>query len=199
MSRPIKKYNFDNNQDNKKNWADVSTFCKSVWYSLDNLMTRIESLEATTSSISCKYNVSENSSNLVFANATSEIIDYDLKEYDPYNMVTVGESWSFSPFNDGKYFFNIILMWNSSALWSGNETSVLQVFKNGTQVLQNVNGSRSPAGTDSPLVQSAGFSFALVKQDVIQVKATQNVGNNLALASDATGLYNSITIFRIGD
>jgi hypothetical protein len=143
--------------------------------------------DTDTRVVAARYEVSAATGNASFADAATEIVDYDLKSYDTHSAVTTGASWKFTAPVSGVYEVTACCNWfNSTNLNNGS----LFLYKNGSSVSRLDRGEASEG-----ILMNGTDTIYLVAGDYIDVRANQDDSASAA-RSIATGAGNSMISVR---
>lgn len=129
------------------------------------------------------------------ASGSTVIVNYDTEDYDTASAVTTGASWKFTvPTGQaGYYFVQASAVLESSSAWVVGEYLKLELYKNGSLLaLLDIIFMQSD-GTSSFGVGITGSTIvSLAAADYIDVRATQNSGSAINIASAGTQSFISI-------
>lgn len=140
---------------------------------------------------SAVYNVSVSEN---FDSAVSQTINFNNKDIDTHNAVTVGNNnaWEFTAPVSGLY--NVAAMYlidDSAGSWSGGENCVISIKVNG---IIKINKHRRPANPNRYLSMDISGIVRVNKGETITIIAEQASGVNLAFS---LGAYTQVMIHKI--
>ncbi|MGY5875141.1 MAG: hypothetical protein RTU30_05305 [Candidatus Thorarchaeota archaeon] len=145
-----------------------------------------------------KYHISSSSANISFADGAAERVDYDEKDYDPYNAVTTGASWVFTAPHDGYYQAYAQVWLQSTATWALGEACYLTVFFNSVGKGRHYRNDINSGGTAIFTTMRITSTSFLYTGQTIYLSFYQNSGGALSLYTGGSDeLYTYVDIFKI--
>jgi hypothetical protein len=149
------------------------------------------SVIAASESVSARYFTSAGQSIL---NATTPQVNYDTKDYDSHNAVTIGASWKFVAPISGKFQIKAKVLYGLAGFTAGN-INTLQIFKNGIAVGR---GDGPIQGTGTVYISvSVLETIPCLAGDVIDVRSSH--GETAARSLNTTAISNTIEIERVAN
>lgn len=132
------------------------------------------------------------SSTKALASGSTVIIDYDTEEYDTGSDVTTGAAWKFTAPANGYYLVQASVVLESSNAWGVNEYLKLELFVDGSlyMLLDQIN--MQAAGTYQVALNGSTIVYLTATQ-YIDIRATQNSGSSINIASAGEQSYISIS------
>lgn len=127
--------------------------------------------------------------------ASFTIVNFEDKDYDTDDAVTVGASWKFTAPVSGYYHFDFVLLLTNSSNWQTGEFWLGILFINGTESSQEYRGQMTANAT---LYQSLRGSdtIYLAKDDYFDIRIYQASGGAISLLNSAQ--HNHISIHKLG-
>jgi hypothetical protein len=125
---------------------------------------------AASEKIYAAYYVNASSSNISIANSTSEVVDFNVKEYDSHGAVTTGASWVFTAPRPGQYRVT-----SSVLLTTGGAGRMFIDFLGGGVSKRMNESNASPAAGGASA--SGSYTFNLLAGQTISVRVFQGSGS----------------------
>lgn len=146
---------------------------------------------AATETVTASYTTAAGQS---ISNSTTDIINFDTKDFDTRGAVTTGASWKFTAPISGFYNVSSVILFASSAATQGNAID-LQVFKNGS-VYKRMS-YKTIESTFTNFIGTQGQALVTLNAgDYIDIRVSYNrTGGNTSLHNSST--YNHVEISRI--
>jgi hypothetical protein len=129
-----------------------------------------------------------------FPDVTTTIVNFEDKEFDTHDSVTVGGSWKFTAPISGLYQVTTILSFNSVSATT-SQVFDIDLYKNGS--LYATLGEQPGTGATLYYRIGGGTLVKLNAGDYIDFRLYQNTGGSKALY--AGGTHNYVSIHRVGD
>lgn len=125
--------------------------------------------------------------------ASFTIVNFEDKDYDDLNAVTTGASWSYTSPVDQVVSVKAGIQFLSTVNWSTGNSILLQIYKNGTLYSQiDQLEVENSAGESLALGARGSDDVKLNAGDTIDIRVYQDTGSSLALNSNST--FNFISI-----
>lgn len=144
--------------------------------------TEITPYKCESQSIAARYTSNSTQS---IPNSADTIVNFEDKDYDTMNAVTVGASWQFKAPRAGIYSVSCLLGFDSNTNWTLGERIFLYLFKNGVNDRSLIRWESFATNTFLANVQGHD-DILLAKDDTIDFRVNQNSGaaNVLLSTSD---------------
>ena len=154
----------------------------------------LSTTEANFMTVQAIYNVSASTANSSFADAATEIVDYDNVVVDTHNTVSTGASWSFTAPRTGNY-----LVCASTHLTdvTNLEDTQLDLYKNGSIYARLHNNS--DAGGNGDIYSGGSQLIDMVKGDTLDIRFRQNNSVSGAKSLNTAAERNRISIMEMPD
>jgi len=181
----IEFYNYQDNTDNDS--INLVNDANSLFASIEK--SSAGQSVVPTEKVYAKYRTDAGQS---IATNSATTINFEDKEDDNFNSVTIGASWKFTAKRrmtieikaDYKY---------QAATWNANEVTYINVRKNGADY-EKMGYRVHVAGVLSHHANSGSTTMTLNEGDYFDIQAYQNSGTTLSLETDAS--YNFITVME---
>jgi len=134
-----------------------------------------------------------------FANNALNIINYDTKDYDTHNAVTIGASWVFTAPIGGYYLVTASILFSTTVNCADGEDGNMRLYKNGgavSYIARKDNYGTAVVIPPNMYMHLQGSDVVyLAAGETTNVLAQQNSGGTLTLHPDAN--WNYIAIHKI--
>lgn len=131
------------------------------------------------------------------ANAATPIVDFEDKDYDTHNAVTVGASWKFTAPMSGKYSVKSYVRFANSLAWTQGQYVSAQIYKNGSAVANGDTAIQSTATLTNGPGAPVNDTVNLLAGDYIDIRASH--GESAARALITAPQLVRIAIERVGN
>lgn len=164
--------------------ADAAEASREMVYALEDCLQPMEIVAARYYKTSA----------LNLLTGVTTLIDYAQQDYDTHSAVTTGAAWKFTVPTGlgGLYYVDARLGIANNAGWLTTEFADLFIYKNGAQSRFL---DRRPGNTVLQVMVQGACIMSLVPGDDIDVRAAQNSGNTIGIATGAS--VNEIAIHRL--
>jgi hypothetical protein len=139
---------------------------------------------------------SSNAEQNIVNNTTVAIIDFEDVDYDPESLVTTGANWKFTAPETGYYHIDVLATLAVNTGIGGAERVILQLFRDGVQVLNLDRQDSETAGSSVQASVNGHATIHLNATQYIDVRIAQNSGGDIKLQADPNGVW--INIEKVG-